>query len=156
MGCGGWPLHQDAFVGRRSPPTAADALCRITDSYAIPPYGEYGQTLDGVKGQGIVIETAADGGISTHLFERDEDDGTELLQADAPLFQTPCRISYQLPSTGYYTLLVENPSDKSVHVRLTVTCPANVATVPKKGPSRASDIASSAAAGADGLGNGQP
>ena len=34
--------------------------------------------------------------------------------------------------------------------------PANVAAIPKKGPSRAIGIANSAAAGAEGFGNGQP
>ncbi len=142
--------------GNARPPSAADSICRITDNYVIPPYGEYGQTYDGVEGQDILIEIAADGGILVHLFEGDEDDGTELFDANAPPFQSPYRISYQLPATGYYTVLVENPGDESIHVHLNVTCPANVAAIPKKGPSRASGIANSAAAGAEGLGNGQP
>ncbi|MCX6593175.1 MAG: hypothetical protein NTZ56_16785 [Acidobacteria bacterium] len=90
------------------------------------------------------------------LFEGDEDDGTELFEADAPLFESPFRTNYQLPATGYYTVLVENPGDESIHVHLNVTCPVNVAAIPKKGPSRAFGIANSAAAGAEGFGNGHP
>lgn len=88
--------------GSARTPSAADALCRITDNYVIPPYGEYGQMYDGVEGQDILIEIAADGGILVHLFEGDEDDGTELFEADAPPFHSPCRISYQLPATGLH------------------------------------------------------
>ena len=138
--------------GSVSSASAAHALCRIADDYVIPPHGEYGQMFDGVKGQDIVIEAAADGAFLVHLFEGDEDDGTELFEADAPLFQSPCRINYQLQATGYYTVLIENPCDESLHILLTATCPANVTAVPKKGPLRASSIASSAAAGAEGFG----
>jgi hypothetical protein len=112
--------------------------------------------FEAVQGQRLTIEADSDGAASIHLFAGDlDDDSSNPLGSWVTEAHQPCRAVQDIFVSGLYTILIENDAISLLRFELRVADQSVRNAAPRKGPVNETGLSTSAAAGADGLGNGR-
>jgi hypothetical protein len=112
--------------------------------------------FEAVQGQRLTIEVVGDGAASIHLFAGDlDDDSSNPVGSWVTEAHQPCRAVQDIFVSGLHTILIENDATSLLRFELRIADHAARNTAPRKGPVNETGLYTSAAAGADGLGNGR-
>ena len=161
LGRFGWDRESLPFVkvlppGSLPVPRAEDGLCEVRYAGLIEAEESDVVCFEAVEGQRLTIAVASDGAASIHLFEGDlDDDSSNPLGSWVTEAHQPCRAVQDIFVSSLYTILIQNDADVLLRFELRIADHAARNTAPRKGPVNETGLSSSAAAGADGLGNGR-
>jgi hypothetical protein len=113
-------------------------------------------SIEAITGQRLTIEVDSDGLAEIHLFAGDEDDEDRSAVGSWIVdHHQPCRAFCDISVSAVYKIFLSNQEDRELRARLRVACEANCNAAPRKGPMSEHGLRTSAAAGADGFGDGQ-
>ena len=161
LGRFGWDRESLPFVKVLPPgsipvPRAEDGLCEVRYAGLIEAEESDFVCFEAVQGQRLTIEVVSDGAASIHLFAGDlDDDSSNLLGSWFTEAHQPCRAVQDIFVSGLHTILIENNATSLLRFELRIADRAARSIAPRKGPVNETELSTSAAAGADGLGNGR-
>lgn len=160
LGRFGWDRESLPFVKLLPPgsipvPRPEDGLCEVRYAELIDAEESDFVSFEAVQGQRLTIEVVSDGAASIHLFAGAfDDESSNPLDSWNSEAHQPFRAAQDIFVSGLYTILIENDADALLHFELRIADQAARNAVPRKGPVNETGLSTSAAAGADGLGNG--
>lgn len=161
LGRFGWDRESLPFVKMLPPgsmpvPRAEDGLCEIRYAGLIEAEESDVVCFEVVQGQRLIIEVTSDGPASIHLFAGDlDDESSNPLGSWVTEAHQPCRAVQDIFVSGLHTILIENDATSLLRFELSMADQAARNVAPRKGPVNETGLSTSAAAGADGLGNGR-